>query len=103
VTNGWTCVGSPSTCTEICGNYFITISERCDDGNLVDGDGCSAGCEVEPGWLCVDQPSNCSTVCGDGVKTINELCDDGNTVISDGCSGLFFVLFVSSLLLQVYS
>ena len=27
-------------------------SEECDDGNLLDGDGCSGLCEVEPGFKC---------------------------------------------------
>ena len=30
-----------------CGNGFVEPTEICDDGNLVDGDGCSAGCEYE--------------------------------------------------------
>ncbi len=30
-----------------CGDTFVDTGEACDDGNLVDGDGCSATCEVE--------------------------------------------------------
>ncbi|MCA9772359.1 MAG: DUF4215 domain-containing protein, partial [Myxococcales bacterium] len=45
--------------------------EQCDDGNTVDGDGCSAVCTVER--------------CGNGVIEAGEQCDDGNTVAGDGC------------------
>lgn len=31
-----------------CGDGFKTGAEACDDGNLVDGDGCSAACEAVP-------------------------------------------------------
>ena len=42
--------------------------ETCDDGNAVDGDGCSAICAVEV-----------TSSCGDGVLnvTAGEVCDDG--------------------------
>ncbi len=32
-----------------CGDTAAEGVEECDDGNLLDGDGCSAGCELEPG------------------------------------------------------
>lgn len=28
------------------------IAEECDDGNILDGDGCSATCALEDGWMC---------------------------------------------------
>jgi cysteine-rich repeat protein len=35
----------------VCGDLIVTtsapVSEQCDDGNLDDGDGCSATCTVE--------------------------------------------------------
>jgi cysteine-rich repeat protein len=31
----------------ICGDGVLDIGEQCDDGNLVNGDGCSALCEIE--------------------------------------------------------
>ncbi len=31
----------------VCGNGVIEGTEQCDDGNVVDGDGCSAICEIE--------------------------------------------------------
>src|SRR6185503_4188092 len=39
---GWTCSGSPSVCSPICGDGLVRGGEGCDDGNLSGGDGCSA-------------------------------------------------------------
>jgi cysteine-rich repeat protein len=57
------------------------IEEVCDDGNQVDGDGCSANCLSDE-------------TCGNGYRdeysdsrfTYREACDDGNTEDGDGCS-----------------
>ena len=58
-----------------CGDGFVDIpaGEQCDDGNTVDGDGCSANCTIEP-------------MCGDGIVNNGEACDDGNNMDGDGCS-----------------
>ena len=48
-------VGTADTCLEVCGDsasYFATGSGRCDDGNNVPYDGCSATCYVESGFTC---------------------------------------------------
>ena len=59
----------------VCGNLIIQpeIGETCDDGNIIDGDGCSSTCQEE--------------YCGDGTvqEGLDELCDDGNTLAGDGC------------------
>ena len=34
-----------------CGDGIV-VNEACDDGNNVDGDGCSATCKIEPGFMC---------------------------------------------------
>ncbi len=43
--------GEPLSFDEVCGNGILepdaTPPEACDDGNLVDGDGCSAECQIE--------------------------------------------------------
>jgi cysteine-rich repeat protein len=59
----------------LCGDGVLDMSagEQCDDGNTIDGDGCSATCLLEP-------------MCGDGVLDEGEACDDGNNVNGDGCS-----------------
>ena len=35
----------PVQAEQVCGNGVIEYPESCDDGNTVDGDGCSAECE----------------------------------------------------------
>ena len=65
-------------CREVvpyCGDGTLDSAEACDDGNNVDGDGCSANCTVE-------------AYCGDGTLDPGEQCDDGNTTNGDGCSAL---------------
>jgi len=70
-----------------CGDGDIATSEVCDDGNIVDGDGCSAKCELEMGWDCSGTKLTvCITKCGDGLLVGKEACDDGNTAKADGCS-----------------
>ncbi len=55
-----------------CGNGVLEAGEQCDDGNEVDGDGCSADCVWEQR-------------CGDGNVDDDEVCDDGNNASGDGC------------------
>ncbi len=70
-----------------CGTGALEPWEGCDDGDLDDGDGCSATCQEEPGWACTSAPSTCVTTCGDGVVAGAEVCDDGDTDAGDGCDG----------------
>lgn len=74
-----------------CGDaLLIEYEEVCDDGNNVDGDGCSSTCTVETGWTCTDDPyvqSVCTpdpvVLCGNGVidtdpdTSVTEECDLG--------------------------
>ncbi|HVM97901.1 MAG TPA: DUF4215 domain-containing protein, partial [Candidatus Acidoferrales bacterium] len=55
----------------ICGNGVLESGEQCEDGNLVNGDGCDMNCT--------------STACGNGIQTAGEACDDGNLTSGDGC------------------
>lgn len=64
------CVETPA-----CGDGNLDSGEECDDGNTVNGDGCSAACEIETG-----------SVCGNGVQEAGEECDDNNLIDGDGCS-----------------
>jgi len=57
----------------VCGNDVVETGEECDDGNLVDGDGCESDCQVGP------------VLCGNGVIDPGEKCDDGNSDPDDGC------------------
>lgn len=56
---GWVCVGG--VCTTACGDGVVRGDEVCDDGDLNDGDGCSAVCAVEPDFLCAQNVAGKST------------------------------------------
>ena len=57
----------------LCGNGVVEPGEACDDGNLIDGDGCESSCEVG------------EVLCGNGQLDPGEACDDGNGEPDDGC------------------
>jgi cysteine-rich repeat protein len=72
---------NPPSCT--LPTYVAFNGDRCGcfDGNSVDGDGCSAACQVEPCFTCSGEPSVC-TPAGDGAA-----CDDGRVCTSgETCS-----------------
>jgi cysteine-rich repeat protein len=74
---GWVCSLEQDACIEVgtCGDGLVSGSEACDDGNRVDGDGCSADCLSDES-------------CGNGVLDMiaGESCDDGNVLSGDNCS-----------------
>ncbi len=86
-----------STCgttgTSCCGNadievdYSSDIAEDCDDGNLVDGDGCSATCVAE-GSAAVGATCGNGDIAYDATTYAGEECDDSNNASGDGCSRL---------------
>ncbi len=61
--------------TALCGNGKVESPEECDDGNRLDGDGCSPDCAIEAGWICDGEPSRCTSLCGNGVRDPGEECD----------------------------
>jgi cysteine-rich repeat protein len=98
-----------------CGDGIVNdASEQCDDGNKVDGDGCSNACtirceqnlECPSGLLCIGREcSECTNslqcsdgfcvegrcrqalpICGNGVVEPGEVCDDANGDDADGCT-----------------
>jgi cysteine-rich repeat protein len=90
-----------------CGDGIVQDTEVCDDGNITNGDGCSADClsseacgdgviNRDAGELCDDRNTiggdGCSAdcrsveVCGNGIKDFGEACDDGDTDSGDGCA-----------------
>ncbi|XP_069793627.1 pappalysin-2 isoform X3 [Narcine bancroftii] len=56
--------GSP-----FCGDQKVqkSLGEECDDGNLLDGDGCSRKCQKEKLFNCMGEPSLCYVYDGDGI------------------------------------
>ena len=40
-------IGGQTAEPPVCGNGVLQLPEQCDDGNLLDGDGCSAICKIE--------------------------------------------------------
>jgi len=47
----------------VCGDSIKDLNEQCDDGNLINGDGCSSTCEIE------------ESVCGNNIIEDDESCD----------------------------
>jgi len=86
----------------ICGDTYRGGPEGCDDGNNMDGDGCSAMCQTVCGDAVIAgtetceyvnnmapqgcDPTTCQTTCGDTFVIGTEQCDDGNAVDTDGCN-----------------
>lgn len=94
--SGWSCtlggLSSPRVCVENCGNLVKTIGEICEDGNTIDGDGCSSTCQIESGYTCTNTvPPVCTPICGDGKNVVLGECDDGDvngdTNCKADCSG----------------
>jgi MYXO-CTERM domain-containing protein len=86
VEGGFSCAGSPSVCTAICGDGLLNAGEACDDGNTANNDGCADNCSIDEGFACSGEPSACATVCGDGIISSNEACDDANNDDTDACT-----------------
>lgn len=96
----------PFFITPICGNLILTAGKQCEDGNVINGDGCSSACKkeycgngyIEIGEQCDNgagrytvQGPDCDQycqfiICGDNYVTGDEQCDDGNRENCDGCS-----------------
>lgn len=87
------CPYATATCgttgTSCCGNAAIDSSgdssEDCDDGNLTDGDGCSASCLAE-GSASTGATCGNNDIAFDATTGAGEECDDGNNSSGDGCS-----------------
>ena len=62
-------------CKEICGDGINLGEYECDDGNLVNGDGCSNECKVESGYICHEGGLNSPDVCKDIVIPTVKLID----------------------------
>uniref|UniRef100_A0ACB8F330 Pappalysin-2 n=1 Tax=Sphaerodactylus townsendi TaxID=933632 RepID=A0ACB8F330_9SAUR len=49
------------------GKVSMSLEEECDDGDQLNGDGCSRTCKKEQGFHCVGEPSLCYVYEGDGL------------------------------------
>ncbi len=72
-----------------CGNRVVEAGEDCDDGNLRDGDCCSAGCRFEPSLAACDDGNACTRLARcDGAGSCVALdCDRGRLCQGGGCTG----------------
>jgi cysteine-rich repeat protein len=107
--SGTKCAAAQAVCiTNNCGDGIVDVGEACDDGNIIDGDGCAHDCKkegcgngtVDPGEDC-DPPGSTTTsgipcsasckfeVCGNGVidgdTHPGEQCDDGSGNTDSPC------------------
>jgi cysteine-rich repeat protein len=97
IERGWVCLLSPhstisgakrSACDVVRGDGFrVSGREACDDGNPINGDGCSNAMVVESGFNCSEDSSGKSMCkkCGNRVLEGDEACDDAND--SKACLG----------------
>lgn len=106
ITNFTIPIGNDTRIGTKCGNDVRDPGEQCDDGNRMNGDGCTNLCFSErcgnnitqAGETCDDGnrinddgcDSNCQIEigCGDGIIERAEQCDDGNLNNGDGCNDL---------------
>ena len=100
VEHAWQCVDAAhdsvpntvtSSCSVPCGDGIrLNDHEACDDGNSLDGDGCSALCAVEANSSCVEDAAGTSTcqTCGNGILEGTEFCDNGLDVACISCTSV---------------
>ena len=100
---------NPTTCVTVWGDSQKAGTEKCDDGNNSNSDGCKSDCSgVESGWVCSGGTTSSKDTCtkcgagyyqndstnptvwvtkwGDGLRVGSEKCDDGNSASGDGWS-----------------
>jgi cysteine-rich repeat protein len=58
--------GKTQACSPVCGDGSQDSGEACDDGNLIDGDGCSHDCKIEPGFVCTTTTKGIGCQSGQG-------------------------------------
>ncbi|MDD3498137.1 MAG: hypothetical protein PHH24_01370 [Candidatus Moranbacteria bacterium] len=82
-----------------CGNGVLDPGETCDDGNTIDGDGCSSTCQTEcilgQNYDCAYSPtgqacdaSNCGTTITTSYANCYDRCDSTTTVSKSLCGSL---------------
>ncbi len=104
---GETCGSCPAdcgACPAVCGNNVVEAGETCEDGNLLDCDGCSAACQTEGcgngvcscGEDCFNCTQDCGICCGDqqcnpfhGETCATCQADCGPCCSNGACEGFF--------------
>ncbi len=98
---GCTYTPIPGCGTAVCGDGIVQAGEACDDGNLVNGDGCSSSCQLEacsttaqcPGVDTDCQMRTCTSgTCGftfaaNGTPVTNQVSGDCKQLICNGAGG----------------
>ena len=46
-----------------CGDGLVSVSEKCDDGNTENGDGCSSSCNIEKKYNCLLNKPQGPSIC----------------------------------------
>ena len=94
----WSWGGGSSTSKDIWidiwgdGKKYSSASNFCDDGNILNNDGCNSVCVVEIGWICsggtTTNKDTWTEIWGDGIRfnSISTYWDDGNLSSNDGWS-----------------
>ena len=58
----------------MCGDgKYYGVGIECDDGNLLNGDGCDSTCNIESGYACthiIGSKDVCYEPCGDGINLL---------------------------------
>eukprot|EP00347_Sterkiella_histriomuscorum_P010294 403376857 len=80
-------------CVEICGDGFNYGSFQCDDGNILNGDGCSSKCVIEDGFNCTTGTKLTPSVCMDNKNPTPKI-----TLISS--KNLIYIQFDEEVSLQ---
>ncbi|KAG7258229.1 hypothetical protein CRUP_023799 [Coryphaenoides rupestris] len=90
--------------------YKLCRTEQCDDGNLLDGDGCSKTCLKETGFNCQGEPSLCYVFEADGIcedfekrSGMYELSCQQNPLVVNVTHDLSRPFFLTSSVLLLFS
>ena len=75
--------GSQEPVVPGCGNGIVETQETCDDGNVLDGEGCSSSCLKEGKAFYKPNPGP-GTRCNDGRHEAGEVCDPIYSYVLDG-------------------
>jgi cysteine-rich repeat protein len=79
-----------------CGNAVVEGLEECDDGDLTDGDGCSASCTIEPGWVCTGSPSICHKQVQAHITMMAKACKQDCIITCHSMMWRFQIMFCTS-------